>query len=153
MATSIRELIIQNLQTAIKQVKRKNDYENDIESALVYRATNAVNTTMFPSVYIFEGDERVEEREVGSDPFVIKEMDVTVEFWMKEFENLATKVNSLEADITKAIMEDCTRGGYAMGQDVDSSIPFFQEEQNVGGRILTFSIRYVVKEIDPYTGG
>ena len=67
--------------------------------------------------------------------------------------NLAQAINSLEADIVKAIMADTTRGGYAETTEVVGSSPFFWEDSSIGGRIIIFSVIYEVKESDPYRGG
>jgi len=153
MAISIKEYIMQNLQETVRNVKRKDGYDNDIDSGLVYRARGSVNTNMFPSVYIFEGDSDVNGEEAGSNPSIKIEMEVAIEFWCKSYDEMGTLINSLEADITKAVMADTTRGGYAEDTNVGSSTPFFDDVEKVGGRIVTFIINYWVREADPYTAG
>lgn len=152
MSTSIREYIMLNVVACVKNVKGHNGYDNDIDDERVYRSSASVDTDLFPTVYVFEGDETVIEREIqGTATSVIKDMDVLVEVWQSSFDNLAQKINSLEADIIKAVMADSDRGGYAMLTEQTGSTPFFYGDENTGGRIISFNIRYEHKETDPYT--
>ena len=152
MATSIREYIMDDLIADIKTVKKVNGYDNDISDGRVFRASASVDTNAFPSVYVFEGDESIVEREYsGSNTHVVKDMEVLVEVWDSSYDDLAGLINSIEADVIKAILADSTRGGYAIVTEQTGSTPFFVESENIGGRIISFNIRYEHKEIDPYT--
>ncbi len=152
MATSIREYIMDNLIASIRNVKKANGYDNDVSDERVFRASPSVDTNAFPSVYVFEGDEMIVEREMfGSNTKVIKDMEVLVEVWDSSYDDIAERINSLEADTIKAIMADSTRGGYASYTEQTGSTPFFIDNNNIGGRIIAFTIRYEHKELDPYS--
>jgi len=152
MTSSIREHIIDNLITAIKTVKKSAGYDNDISDGRVFRAAASVDTNAFPSVYVFEGDELIVEREhAGSATRIFKDMDVLVEVWVSDYDDLSVTINSIEADVIKAIMADTTRGGYAVTTEQTGSTPFFLDGSNIGGRIISFNIRYGHRESDPYT--
>jgi hypothetical protein len=152
MSTSIRELIIQNIQTSVRNVRKSNGYDNDLPSGSVHRALASINNMVFPCVMIFEGDEKIVEREYsGTNTKVVKDFDITIEILTTDWENLSTTVNSLEADVLKAIMADTTRNSYALTTEEQGSNPFFQEGTDIGGRALSIKVRYLHKETDPYT--
>ena len=152
MATSIREYIIQNLQTAIRTVRKSNSYDNDIDSSSVYRAVASGDVTKFPSVYIYEADESIYGREInGSNTQVIKDMEVLIVVFISDYGALATEINSIEADVVKAVMVDSTRGGYAEYTEQVGSAPFLLDGISIGGRTISVNVRYAHKEIDPYT--
>jgi len=153
MATSIKELIIQNMQTAVRAVKKKDSYDNDLEYGAVKRGDNStINLAVMPSVFIFEGDETTDDREfAGANTLIHLELEVMVELWVSAEEDLSIAINSLEADVIKAVMVDAGRGGYALTTELGGSTPFFLEGQAKGGRIISFVITYVRKETDPYS--
>jgi hypothetical protein len=118
----------------------------------VFRARASGDVVNFPSVYIYEGDEIIDSRELlGSSTKIIKDMEVMIVVFVSDYSDLAIEINSLEADITKAIMVDSTRGGYAQYTEQAGSSAFFLEGENIGGRTIVLTIRYEHKESDPYT--
>jgi hypothetical protein len=151
MSDSIREQIIQNFQTAVRTVRKGSGYQFDIDYSSVQRGnTLSVNLDVLPAIYIFEGDERTIEREhCGTDTLVL-ELDVNIEIWCSDADNLSQVANNLEADVIKAIMADFTRGGLAMYTERMGTTPFFLENSHIGGRIVSFIVRYEAKENDPY---
>jgi hypothetical protein len=152
MSDSLREQIIQNFQTAIRNVRKGSGYQFDIDYSSVQRGnTLTVNLDVLPAIYVFEGDERTIEREheIGEDLLML-ELDVNIEIWCSDADNLSQVANNLEADVIKAIMTDHTRGGIAMYTERTGTTPFFLENSHIGGRIVSFTVRYEAKENDPY---
>ena len=151
MTDSIREQIIQNFQTSLRNVRKINGYQFDLDYSSVKRGdTLSVDTDVLPAIYIFEGDERIIDREHAGRDSLILELDVNIEIWCSDADNLSRTAKNLEADIVKAVMADYTRGGLAMYTERLGTTPFFIEGSAVGGRIASFFVRYEALEHDPY---
>lgn len=154
MADSIREQVIKNLVAAIKTVKTANGYINNIPDANVERGkTTPVDYSQVPAVFLFESDEEIIDREYGSSVRAEHELMVDLEIWQKnENDLLPEAINQIEAEVIKAIMADQTLGGLAITVEKKGSTAFFIEGEKVlGGRIMTIGIRYICREIDPFS--
>lgn len=154
MADSIKELIMKDMVAAVCKVKEMSGYSTTIEDSAVERnKTTPINTNVFPAAFIYEGPETIVEREqLGDSSRVVLELSVSVEAWCYDAENLSERINGLEADIIKAVMEDHTRDGNAICTQVNGSDPFLVEGRDMGGRIVNFLITYECRENDPRLG-
>jgi len=151
MADSIKELIMKDIVVSVQKIKAGLGYSNTFENSAVERnKTTPINASVFPAAFIYEGAETVVEREqMGDDSLIILELPVSIEAWCYDANNLSECINSLEADVIKAVMTDHTRGGNAHCTQVIGSEPFLVEGKNMGGRIISFLITYECREKDP----
>lgn len=154
MADSIRELILQNLESAIKNVKTTNGYNNNIPDENVKRG-KVVPVDIregIPGVFIYVDDDPVVNRELGINIKTHRELKVLLEVWQTSAEvDLPAKINEIEAEVIKAVMVDRKRGGYAIDTALENSEAFYLEgEKRVGGMIITVVISYYHKEANPF---
>jgi hypothetical protein len=152
MSDSRKELIIQNVISTIASITKSNGYENDIPAERIFRARSEVNVVAFPSVFVFEGDEIVVEREMaGEATRVYKDLEIQIVVLCSGYVDLAQKINLLEGEIVRAMISASDRGGYAEYTEETGSIPFYNEGENIGGRTQTFNVRYGHRESNPFT--
>lgn len=152
--TSIKELIMEDITDAIREAQATKGYANTLETRAVVRGRETVDSGIMPIVMVFEGadvKDTTPESEFGSEIINHRILSVVVDLYVSTRENLTTKLNSLEADIIKAVMVDPTRGGYAVSTSFEESMPGFDvEDKAIGGRELTFNVHYTMIETDPY---
>jgi len=153
-AQTKRDKIVEDIVTAIKAVKTTNGYHNTIADTNIERArTKPMNPAAMPAVVVWEEDEETVDREYGAVQKIITDLTVTVELWtVYAGAALATEINELEGDITKAVMADPRRNGNALYTEKAGSEPFFVPTQTtaMGGREITFVVRYIQQEGDPF---
>jgi hypothetical protein len=151
---SIKELIVDNITDAIREIQITNGYANTLETRTVVRGRETPGANISPIVMVFEGADiknTTPESEFGSEIINHRSLSIVVDLYVSTRENLTTKLNSLEADIIKAVMVDQTRGGYATTTSFEESMPGFDvEDKAIGGRELTFHVSYTMIETDPY---
>lgn len=154
MNNSIREQIVQNIQSAIRNVKKKDDYQFDIDHGQVKRNFNTLINDMniFPCVYLFEGsEEEIGRQSSGSTQLVQYSFDVSAVICITEGDELSRYINNLEADVRKAVMVDSGRNDLAHYTESIGSEPFALEGTEIGGRTVFFKIVYEVNEANPYS--
>ena len=152
MSDSVKEQIMKQIVSTIKTITKKAGYQFDIEDDAVIRGGSAEDVDLYPSVYLYTGDEAVADREQSSSPTLHQDLIVNLEMWASDADELDTVVNNLEADIIKALFVDTTRNGLAqMTEVLSSTATFYGDGQNSGARILTINVRYLVRERNPYS--
>lgn len=151
MADSIRELIQKNIDTTLKTISKASNYANDI--ADVQRFKQQGNSfAKVPVIIQYAGDET---KDPGPDPMTSCKFPVYVGCYIKHDSNSDPKatdelINSLLADIEKALMIDVTRGGYAESTFCTSNSIFqMAEGQPYAGIFIEVEIIYNHYRNDP----
>lgn len=113
MADSIREKILQSVETQMKNITTANGYEFDIAAASVERARRHFFDDMLPAIGIFDGDE-VQTEKYGS---VRSDMQVRIELHADAAStNRSVVMNRIKAALEKAILsQDTSHGDLAGG--------------------------------------
>lgn len=154
MSTSIREYILQNIKSTLEQVTEANGYNNTIAS--VQRFMQNGNTfESIPCVVIAEAPE-TKRPEPNPNFTCLLTVDILIYTRQEESDTTATGtiLNSLLADVEKALMVDVTRGGYAHDTNITSNEPFDTVPgQPDAGIILSIEIEYQHKQTDPTIAG
>ena len=151
-SSSIRELIVVNIDTVMAAISVGTGYNYTIVKTYRTRAVG-VNIDQYPSIIVVDHDEEYQPNLMG---IYEKTMNVSVEGWIQEYDNLllSPAANRILHDMEKAIMADRTRGGYAKDTVMLSSTPFIEEPgKPYGGARLELAVRYRVSETDPTANG
>lgn len=115
MADSVRERILQDVEATLRMVKTTNGYANTIAKVMRVDFTNPFNGP-FPLALIHEPDENytlIGSR--GNDDVYQVDVNLEIGLWIeKPGASKATPMNSLLADVKKALMVDRTRGELAI---------------------------------------
>ena len=152
--STIREQILENIRTTLLGITDGNGYENTMQS--VQRWDMRGNSIIqVPSVVICAGEE---QKTPAPNPFCTCHLTVYLDVWFRQDAADAlstdTRVSGLTGDISKAIMQDYTRGGLAKDTIDHGSQPFFtQEGQPSAGIIYQIEVIYQHKQGDPAVAG
>ncbi len=124
MGLTIREKILQNLETTLGGITTEAGYNNTL--AEVERWKHRGNPVKnVPKVVICASSEQMEP---APDPLYTCKFTVILDVWVRQAMDDATPtdqlLNSLLGDIIKALKVDITRGGNAENTEILSSIPF-----------------------------
>ena len=150
MADSIKEAALKDLESAVKNVKIANGYTNDIEDNAVLRnATMPNNFNILPAAFIYEGKPEKVGYECGTNYKIIWDLPVMIEVWGSDVDDLTGLLDSLETDITKAVMVDEERGGNAMFTEPSGTERVISPGDEMGVMVMGFNIRYECRENDP----
>lgn len=154
MADTIREKIVKNIETTLKTISKANGYENDIKSVQRLLQSGQVVTDV-PLLIIAEGDEDAEEGPLATAILTLKRLGVFVVVQTRHDEAIDTRasdeiLNTLRADVEKAMMVDHTRGGFAIDTHPPSSTALDTEEgQPEIASLMQFQIDYRHARQDP----
>ena len=125
MTDTVREKILDNIETTLKGIKTASGYGNDIVS--VQRWEQAGNSLVkTPCIIINSGPEEKEHR---PGLIISCKFSVIIDLWIRHDKNSFVKstdsyLSSLLGDIEKVLMIDHTRGDYAAATRILSIIPF-----------------------------
>jgi len=153
MAASVREQIIANIATALGDITTGNGYENTLVSVQRFMQGGLTVAQVPTAVVNFEDERKSQgpteradcELSISIDLFAVHDQDVVSG-------STATVVDSLAADVEKAVMVDPTRGGLARTCEIESIHPFrLAESQPYVGATVSVRIRYQHSITDPYT--
>jgi hypothetical protein len=143
-SSTIKEKILENIKESIEAISITNGFNNDIES--VQRWKQAGNALVhIPAVIINMGPESLEHR---PGLVVSAKMTVMIDVWIRHDEEdnpgaTDTFLNSLFGDIQKKLMEDHTRGGYAVATRITGNMPFETSEgQSYAGITIEAEVEY-----------
>jgi len=144
MATSIREYILENIQSALETINTSNGYNITVRRVERARIT-PFQQNLLPAIFLYEEtDELMQEKSYCND----RKMIISCECWLKTHHNLSEEVNKLYADVQVALMTDRTRGSHAIDTK-HTRAQFFIAEENLGGVEVTFEILYRQLPSDP----
>jgi len=152
MPETVREKILENIKATLEGVTIANGYNFDFTPETVQRWSMHGNSLVnLPAVIISSGDE-----EEKSAPYPLEECALSVyldTFYVSgENDSLSTDtyLNRLQGDIKKAILQDHTRGGFAVDTNVLGTTPFETTEgQHYAGLIIELEIKYRHLRLDP----
>ena len=151
MADPIRELILQDIKTALEAVLTANGFEQDIQ--IVRRpAQNPVVIDARPGFNLIDlGDsDQVPGSRLESQNRLKFAVGVVAE--EADEEKISAKVERLRADATKKLYEDRTRGGDAISTQVESGTTgLHQDEIPLGTALVNGEVVYRVEIMDPFT--
>ena len=152
--STVREQIIDNIRTTLQGITVGNGYENTMQS--VQRWDKRANSLLqVPCVIISAGQE---QKVPTPNPFYTCHLTVYLDVWIRQDASDAlstdSRLSSIAGDISKAVMQDYTRGGLAKDTVEHGSQPFFTEEgQPNAGLICELEIIYQHKQGDPAVAG
>lgn len=153
MATTVREQIISNIATALGNITTGNGYENTLQSVQRFMQ-DGLSVADVPTVVVTMEEER---KSLGMTDRADCNLMVTCDVYAVHDQgsvsgSTAALVDSLAADVEKAVMADTTRGGLARTCEVESVIPFrLAEGQPFVGATVSLRITYTHDAGSPYT--
>lgn len=153
MPNSIREQIVQDLNTAVANVTTSNGYNNTLVSVQRY-LQGGVSVASVPTAVINFTEET---KSLGPTDRVSNVLYLTVDVWAIHDESqvsgsTATLIDSLVSDVEKAVMQDPTRSGLVRTSYVENIRPFsLTESQAFSGATLTLRLEYMTDLSDPFT--
>ena len=154
MTTPRIESIAENIKTAVSAITIANSFNQDLVGIRPRRKD-------FEDTAWADGTVLISQREkVPSDEAVIGSATWWVQFALAAIvidsddaeTSIDTRLNQVAADIEKKMMEDVTRGGYAIDTRPDGAGPFISDDGSISGVMVEISVLYRTKDEDPYTG-
>ena len=110
-----------------------------------------MNLKEFPAIIIIPADEVNSEEPIERYDAVL---NITLECWVKNRDEITVEVNQLLADVQKALLVDYTRDGKAMDTNLRGNSPFYNDvNEPYGGVDIRIAIHYRTKYADPYVLG
>lgn len=144
MTVSVRERILQNVKTTLESVTTANGYDHTISRVERVDFTDWTSGP-FPMALIHEPDDSYEvekNRGASSVLYVSMALDLLVMI-RKPSADKATPMNALIADVMTAMLEDHTRGGYAIWTEpARVSVSVMDEAQALSAARLSWVIYY-----------
>ena len=151
MADSIREKIMKNIKTVLQTITVGNGYSNTILS--VQRFIQSGHKLLdVPVILISEGSETAEDK---APNLTMKTLSVYLAVITRQDETIDTRsgaevMNSIVADVEKAMVADFTRGGNSIDTKIISSDPIdVQDGEPELGVLMQFEIIYRHGRTDP----
>lgn len=147
MADSIREKILQNIETTLTAVTSLSS---------VQRWKMHGNTFLnVPCVIINAGPE---PKQPSPNPLMACQLTVFLDLWIRQAETDTTPtdtvLNNIFSDIETALMADVTRGGFAVDSLVKNSVPGATIEGEPSALLeIELEIHYRHQQSDPTTSG
>lgn len=143
MSVSVRESILNNLETVLTGITTVAGYENNIASVQRWKQRGNPLKDV-PCIVITAGPE---EKKKGPNPLITARLKVYLELYTRQDEGDSTAtdtfLNSILKDIEKALYADVTRAGKAVDTDIQEVIPFGAEVGNGhAGLIVGVEILY-----------
>jgi len=153
---SVRERILENIQTTLAAIAAGATYNNTFASGTVQRFKQRGNQkAVCPCAIITAGPE---DKLFGPNEYYTNTLTVGIEVYISQDESdtddTDTELDTLLDDIIKALMVDITRGGYARETHVKNVTPFITvENQQYAGLIIEVEVLYLHLISDPATAG
>jgi len=142
--TAVREQIMRNIVDSLDLITTVNGFNNTLEN--VYRFEQKGNSTVKePFIEILPVSEDIQP---GPEPYVTCTLTLNLDLWVRhdksEFSGStdAYLITFLQ-DITKSLMTDPARGGFAIDTKITGNYPFITVEgQPYSGLTITVEILY-----------
>jgi len=156
MPDSVAERIMQHLQAAIESIQTENGYANTMH--LVQRLQQDGQAPVHGNgVHVIDGDDFVEGVIMAGDHDLVsrrRHVDLIIVAQQDDALSASELMNSLEADVRRAVNADWTRGGLAVNTeetqanetDIEIGMPELR-------RVLGYEIRYRTRRTDPTIAG
>lgn len=150
MADSIRQQIIDAINTRLKTILKANGYETNLGQNVFEHRTTALGDSELPGINFKDVgcDVSQEDIAIGQHGYeLIMEAEITV----KEGSTTAVQIRKMIADVIKATGVDPRWGGLAVSTSpVSDSLKFEQSEKIIAGALLTYSIMFRTNKFNPY---
>lgn len=152
MSISIKENISANIKTAIAAITAANGFNQDLAAERPRRNDFSDIIPKDLTVLIKQAEEVKPEKQAYSTtewylPFAIMAIVLDDD---DETDSIEIRMNQVEADIQKKLMEDPTRGGNAIDTIILPSVEF-DDNKGFTGIAVYAAVAYRVQETDPYT--
>lgn len=149
MRESVRERILQNIQTTLEGINETAGYNFTVGRVERMRAVPLAEDSEFPALFIYETSERIAQ---GPNPLLTKELTVIIQTWLRSGDNdLSVQMNGITADIETAMFADVKRGGLAVDTDVVEHVFMLDTPIEVLAALHSvFIIHYRTVEGNPY---
>ena len=153
MASTIRQLIFDDISDSLKNILNKNGYENNVEADNVIQIHGKRDDSAYrePIIYIYPGAERtnLEKGEKGKD---YNELEVQIEAFIRGTrETMNVNINKMIGDLKKALGVDHTRGGYAIDTIFLGNESFLVDlSSEKAGCVMNLEIHYEHDYGDPF---
>lgn len=140
-----RELILQNIETVLQSITIANGYSNAFTAATVQRwNVNSQPSTARPFLVVSAGQESITE---GPGTYYSAKLSVIIDVFSCQLSDdpqpTDAILNSLIADINKALLADITRGGIAIRTVPQDVTPFVAvDDQSQFGVTIQYEIHY-----------
>lgn len=154
MSTPILEYIASNIASTINGVTILKGYNQDLVAVRPKRQDWYNEPAVDGKVLVVQdNDDPADEKFLGTHSwnqpfllicFVIDSDAATL--------SIDTRMNQVKSDIRKILMDDVTRGGYAIETMIGGSVKFDNGE-GWSGVALEITVYYRTSEMDPYTKG
>jgi hypothetical protein len=155
MSDSVREQIMKNLQSTLQTITVENGYANTLNA--VERVLQQGQSSQPPMAYVLEGDDSVVPGGplFGADRLLARQLNVGVVVVVQQDETVDARsasevMNSLIADVQKAVQVDYSRGGLAINTE-ETSVSAVQIEEGmpVLSSTIVYEITYRHRRTDP----
>ena len=150
MSIPITEYIAENIKTAINEITIANGFNEDLVAIRRKRIDFQDVAPENGKVLIMQGeDERLQEP-VGFAAWSQKYLIVAIVIDSdKATDSIETRMSKVRDDIRKKLVEDATRGGYAVDTINGPATPF-DDGEGFTGIVLETDVHYRTQFADPY---
>lgn len=144
MATSIRELILQNVETTLQGL---DGIAFPTEVRRVERSSSVVqNVREFPTIFMLEPVETVLHRPAGMMTFTLT---LKLECWLlDDLTGVNTDVNDFLRDVANVLLADHTRAGHAIDTKLGANEAFVSQSNRQAGIFVDVLINYRTSVVD-----
>ena len=148
MADSIAEKIIANIKTTLEGVTVAAGYNNTVK--VVYRdPLAALDLQLYPAIFIAIGSD-------DTDPMAKsvshRSLNFTLEIWIRREKDISQAIESIRADVQKAMMVDVRRGANAVNTlERSSSYILIMGEIPEAAVQIGYTVDYRTKIEDPFS--
>lgn len=136
-------------QAVVTLLKGNTSAGNNVFEARVY----ALDDPKLPALLVYTKQETVGEQTIGYPRTQQRELQLTVEAYVKARGKVDEDTDTLALEIEQLIAADPSLGGLVRDIALDTTETQFSDdgEKPVAVAILTFSVLYTVKEHEPQT--
>lgn len=136
------------METALKGITVAGGYVSEVGD--VNRGKiNPLDLQRFPAVLIFPNDD---EPQALIGDLIDYTWEILLFAWVRVQKDISKGMEVFLADIKKALLVDYTRGGFAIDTAEGPVRPIrIEEDDNQGGFLLSYTVRYRTKRGDPFS--
>ena len=148
MADSIAEKILANIKTTLEAITTAAGYNNTVQ--IVYRdPIAALDLQKYPAIFIAVGSDDTDPMAKSS---AHRSLNLTLEIWIRPQKDLSKSLESIRADVQKAMMVDVHRGANAVNTiERSSSYMLIMGEIPEGAIQIGYTMEYRTKIEDPFS--
>ncbi len=151
MADSIRQLIINAIDSRLKLITIANGYETNIGGKVFEWRAVPVEEIDLPCIIYRDLSSVNSVLTIGIGGYHESNLNIEVEVICAAGSVTPSTIRKMLADVIKAIGVDATWSGLASSTDpVSDAITIEQNEKIIGGANITFTITYRTKRWDAY---